>query len=337
MIDYNNLYQKLYEEIIKQEDILSSNADFFITEFIKKLKAEGWQLTDSLQSDLNDYFNALRTQVGASITAANSLVLGGMASQEVQKLTELAFTRRWQDGKTLSDRLWVLNQDMEKGLKDALQAGIAQGDSANSTIYSMQRALERDGRAKFLEQYVTNEDWAVDLMATGKQVIKNPAMRQKWLKTVAETQKYIQTLKDNGTRSAAERAFSQMTKAVETGNAELLSDALKWWGYDKQLYYLKRIARTEMATAAHNAVIDSTIDDVLIIGYQWRLSGSHPVYDICNVYAEVDMGLGKGVFTKETVPRSKAHPHCMCLLVPRVTKVKQGGKYSLEEWQKAIS
>jgi hypothetical protein len=58
----------------------------------------------------------------------------------------------------------------------------------------------------------------------------------------------------------------------------------------------------------HNAVIDSTHDDSTIIGYQWRLSGSHKIFDICDYYANIDMGLGKGVWTKDAVPRHKAHP-----------------------------
>lgn len=337
-MDYKQLYQRLHEEILARENISAANAEKFIDDFIKKLKSENWQLSDDTRADLSLYFDSLKAQVAASITAANTLVLGSaMAAPEILRLTELAFSRRWQDGKTLSDRLWVLNDRLEKGLKETLQAGIAQGQSANSIIYDIQRSFERDGRAKFLENYVDSEDWAADLFASGRQTIKNPKMRKQWEKTVAETRKVIQKLKRSGTRNAAERAFSQMLKAVEEGNAELLSDALKWWGYDKQLYYIKRIVRTEMANAAHNAVIDSTFDDDLIIGYQWRLSGSHPADSvcICAKYADIEMGLGRGVWAKDKVPRIKPHPHCMCLIVPRTTKVKAKGGQNYEDLPKA--
>jgi hypothetical protein len=337
MTDYPALYQRLYQEVIKAEKTLDASADAFMTDFIKTLQAEGWEINDKAQAKLDKYFAAIKTNIATGITTANSLVLGGsMASQEVLKLTEAAFSRTWQDGKTLSDRLWVLNQDMQQGLKKVLKDGVAQGKSANALIYEMQRSFERDGREKFVEQYVTREDWTSDLFKSGQNVIKNPAMRKDWERTVSETKQLIEKLQKTGTRTAAEQTFKQMLKAVETGNEALLSSALKWWGYDKQLYYLKRIARTEMANAAHNAVIDSTIENPVIIGYQWRLSGTHPVYDICDMYANVDMGLGKGVFTKEKVPRAKAHPHCMCTITPRVTQIKTAGNVSFEELTKAI-
>lgn len=336
MTDYVELYKRLYQEVINSEEKLDANAKAFMDGFVKTLQAEGWELNDTAQAKLDKYFAAIKTTIASGITESNGLFLGSMASQDVLKLTEAAFTRTFKNGKNLSDSLWAFNENMKKDISDALKAGIAQGKSSSSLIYSMQRSFERGGREKFIENYVTREDWAVDLFASGKNVIKNPAMRKQWENTVAETKKIIEKLQVTGTRTAAEQAFKQMLKAVETGNSALLSDALKWWGYDKQLYYLKRIARTEMATAAHNAVIDSTIDNPVIIGYQWRLSGTHPVYDICDMYANVDMGYGKGVFTKEKVPRSKAHPHCMCTITPRVTQIKTAGKYSFEELTKAM-
>jgi hypothetical protein len=87
-----------------------------------------------------------------------------------------------------------------------------------------------------------------------------------------------------------------------------------------------------MATAAHRAVISSTESDDSIIGYQWRLSASHPATDICDYYANIEMGLGKGVWTKEAVPHHKAHPHCMCLLIPRVTPIAQKGSKNYAEF-----
>jgi len=87
-----------------------------------------------------------------------------------------------------------------------------------------------------------------------------------------------------------------------------------------------------MATAAHRAVIASVEGDASIIGFQWRLSGSHPTSDICDYYANIEMGLGKGVWTKAAVPHHKAHPHCMCLLIPRGTPIKSSGSKNYGEF-----
>jgi hypothetical protein len=167
------------------------------------------------------------------------------------------------------------------------------------------------------------EGWEADLADSALTLIHDPTARSQWVRTVADIRDHISHLAETGTRSAAERVLAQIVTAVKTGNKGLVADALNWWIYDQQLYNLKRIVRTEMANAGHLAIIESTFDDDTIIGYQWRLSGSHPAFDICDDYANVDMGLGRGVFAKDKVPRAKAHPHCMCLLVPRVTENKR--------------
>jgi len=46
--------------------------------------------------------------------------------------------------------------------------------------------------------------------------------------------------------------------------------------------------------------------------------------------------LGKGIFTKETVPHHKAHPHCMCLLIPRVTPISDKGRFTHEQLMQRI-
>jgi len=68
------------------------------------------------------------------------------------------------------------------------------------------------------------------------------------------------------------------------------------------------------------ATVELTKDEEEIVGYQWRLSRSHPRADICDVYASVDYGLGRGVHPKGKLPRLPAHPHCMCYLVPIVRR-----------------
>jgi len=49
------------------------------------------------------------------------------------------------------------------------------------------------------------------------------------------------------------------------------------------------------------------------------------------------MGLGRGVWTKDSVPRHKAHPHCMCLLIPRVTRIKHVGSQDYAEFVKGVT
>jgi hypothetical protein len=70
-----------------------------------------------------------------------------------------------------------------------------------------------------------------------------------------------------------------------------------------------RIARTEIATTNREVVYQMFKDDPEVRGFKWLLSPSHPLPDICDVYAEHNEGLGKGVWT---TPPSTPHPNCHC-------------------------
>ena len=64
-------------------------------------------------------------------------------------------------------------------------------------------------------------------------------------------------------------------------------------------------------------------DDIEAV--QWKLSSTHPCYDICDLYANADLyGLGKGILPKDKVPMLPAHPNCMCHL--KLVEVSQTTK-----------
>lgn len=73
-------------------------------------------------------------------------------------------------------------------------------------------------------------------------------------------------------------------------------------------YAAKRLARTEINNAFHAATVDrymkSGIPGIKVI---WNLSGSHPVPDECNQYAE------EGPYEPWAVPK-KPHPMCLCFI-----------------------
>lgn len=332
-MNYERFYRELAREIQKRDGQIGADTQAFVDQFVKRLRANGWQLDEAIETELADYLQSMQGSIRAGISSAAALAAGSMQSETVLKITERAFDERWPDGLKLSDRLWKWQDETKKGVQDVLRQGIRQGRAADSVMMDMQRAIERSHggqRFKIVEQHA--DDWVTELHEAAQRAIHTPEAKKLWSDTVEEVKEHIDSLKVTGTRRAAERVLDQARKAVEKGNEELLDRATRWWIYDRQQYHLKRIARTEMATAGHKAVIESTKDDEDIIGYQWRLSASHPVTDICDYYADIDMGLGKGVWTKETVPQGKAHPHCMCLLIPRVTKIRQRGSGNYGEF-----
>lgn len=338
MQDYDALYKRVAQAIIKAEGKLGTDTRVFAGQLALKLRAEGWQDTPAVQTLINEYLTAVDSTLKAALVTATAVGAGGLQSKAMLKLAEQAFAERWPDGLTLSERLWRWHKATRDGVQTQLQRGIKQGKSAGSVVMAMQRAIERTHggqRFKIISEHT--DDWVQDLHQSAQAMIHNPAAMADWQAVVDDVEARISTLSRTGTRNAAERLLDQIKTAVKKGNEALLDNAVKWWTYDQQLYHLKRIVRTEMATAAHRAVIASSIGDPDIIGFQWRLSGSHPASDICDYYASIEMGLGKGVWTKDAVPHHKAHPHCMCLLIPRVTPIKQTGSKNYGEFIERVT
>jgi len=328
MTDTPALYRELAKEILIVEGNIGGDTDAFIQRFIAALPEDKSQISEQAKAELSAYLAAMNETVKNGIVVASSLGLFGkrdMQNKQVLALAEKAFTERWADDLTLSNRLWNWNALTEEGVGQMLQQGVKTGESVNTLLYNMQRMIEFDRAKQFAMVSNNRNKWTKELTDAARQLIHDPEATQQWKYTLSKVEQYIDKLAVTGSRHASLQLLNQIKVAVTKNNLSLVDKSLQWWLYDKQLYNLKRIARTEMATAAHRAIIEATIDNELIIGYQWRLSSSHKIFDICDYYANIDQGLGKGVWRKDSVPRHKAHPHCMCTLTPRVSMVKAQG------------
>jgi hypothetical protein len=147
-------------------------------------------------------------------------------------------------------------------------------------------------------------------------------------------------LRDTATRRELARAYARAktralkTDALRAAYLELLDainatekgvgadylDKKLWVAFNEKARYLaNRIAQTELARAiadrrAKEFMLDSDLEYV-----QWRMSPTHPEYDICDYFAGLDSyGLGKGVYPKALAPNPPAHPHCRCRLSVRL-------------------
>ena len=333
-MDIEQLHRELFKAILAADAQATKDTAAFVRQFLDALPAGAGALSEKQTQALEAWAERGIAQVHAGIAQAIRIggLAGTMTSELAAKLAEEAFTRTWQDGKQLSTRLWDWKAGNKQDITQALQQGIRQMQGVSKTMYDMQRAIE--GRAGALFEIVNThqDDWVSELYDSAQTLIHDPKAKAQWVKTVADIHGHVAQLAETGTKHAAERVLDQITKAVAKGNADLVQSAVRWWIYDHQLYNLKRIVRTEMANAGHTAIIASTQDSPDIIGYQWRLSASHPYADICDYYASIEMGLGKGVWPKGQEPKHKAHPHCMCLIVPRVTPVKTQGSVNYAQF-----
>lgn len=79
-------------------------------------------------------------------------------------------------------------------------------------------------------------------------------------------------------------------------------------------YESLRLARTEMASAYGDATIQGAKMNPSTKGIKWSLSNAGVACDVCKDNANRDEGMGKGVYTIDSLPQYPAHPNCLCVL-----------------------
>lgn len=148
------------------------------------------------------------------------------------------------------------------------------------------------------------------------------------LKTDALSAAYEEVLKASTTDK--KRALQKAKKMLETGKSreeiiamlkeerrKAMEKAMHVAAQEKTRYYAKRIARTEAARAYYEGTLARAEKDPDIFGFEWELSTAHVHHEKdckCYDYSTMDIGYGKGIYPKDTVPYLPAHPNCMCHL-----------------------
>lgn len=146
-----------------------------------------------------------------------------------------------------------------------------------------------------------------------------------------QLQRHFTKLQAQQLRTPALRAaYMEYLDALEKGKGEkVLARKLETAFYEKMRYFANRIAQTELHRAYSLREAQIIDDDPDVEYVQIRMSPTHPETDICDYYAGVDRyGLGRGVYPKKVAPVPPFHPHCRCLLRPRLdfslgTKTKE--------------
>lgn len=97
-------------------------------------------------------------------------------------------------------------------------------------------------------------------------------------------------------------------------------------------YEALRLARAETSKAYWNGAIESARNSPGYKGMKWVLNRSHPVADICDVFASHDEGLGRGVYAPGSEP-AYPHPNCICTIVAVHDQPEEFLK-KLKDWQR---
>lgn len=333
--DWDALQAALWQVVKAHDARVGETAEAYAAAIREALREAGYTLDAAAAQVVEDWLDAAQTLIRDGVQQAvrpiaEATIAPALRSEWIAQRMSEAYSRRWPDGLTLSRRIWAWQELTRRGVSDRLAEGVRVGRAVNGILYDLQRAIEASVGERFARVTIDPQDWADRLRDAARLSIHSRGAADAWSQAVNEALAHIDGLRVGGTRRQAEATLTAIREAVRSGRLDLVDRALDWWLYDRQLYNLRRVVRTEMATAHHRAVITSSLEDADVLGYRWRLSSSHPEWDICDVYAGIELGFGKGVFPKDQVPAGKAHPHCMCSLTP-TTRRRQAteGTYSL--------
>lgn len=214
-----------------------------------------------------------------------------------------AMQRAWaKDNLNLSTRLHSRGKAVRKEVGDILKATIGKGNTNKKIASELfnRGVIDTADLPQFMDQVAK---LPIETSAEEKRKLLRKVQRQVSKRTTA------------GLRAG----YSEVIKAVESDNENKLAKAIEIATEEKTRYHAERIARTETARAYADGQVSRYKDDDDIVAFQWKLGTRHPVFDICDFYANADLyGMGKGVFPKDKVPTLPAHPHCMCRLKPIV-------------------
>ena len=293
---------------------------------IRELMAEGYSVRFAVYQAYKEHpvMQTLQREVAAQIRAEAER---GYGAPLLQGITDHLFTHSWApDGLTLSARTTqgaiLVRELVARTISEQIKksASYRQASLAIFDGYKMGGVIPVQDVPKYLAQTIV--------------VARHAGVpRDEMMKMLRPIRRQI----EKGTTAGMRAAYSQLVDALEAQNEKALNKAIYVATQERTRYFADRIARTEMARAYQDGFLLRWDNNDDCVAYQWKLSGRHPRYDICDLYAKANLyGMGAGVFPKDKVPRLPAHPHCMCFLKPvirgmmdnemPIDRIEEGGR-----------
>jgi len=126
-------------------------------------------------------------------------------------------------------------------------------------------------------------------------------------------------LKSEALRAAYNQVLEALDKVEKGAGQDLLDKRLKTAFFERMRYFANRIAQTEIHKAYMKREAQLLMDDEEVEFVQIRRNPKSDSVCICALYAGRDKyGLGKGVYPKRLAPVPGFHPHCKCVISPRL-------------------
>lgn len=157
-------------------------------------------------------------------------------------------------------------------------------------------------------------------------LLPDPATRDGIAEAFARLQ--VQGLTTGPLRAAYNGVLDALERVQNGAAAEYLGRKIEVAFYERMRYFANRIATTELHRAyMRERAVEIAQDSAQYVLF--RLSGAHPVTDICDLFAKTDAyGKGPGIYPKDLAPMPPIHPWCLCMLTPRPSIT---GDYKFDE------
>ena len=297
---------------------------------IRELMAEGYGVRFAVHQAYKEHpvMQTLQREVAAQIRAEAER---GYGDSLPQGITDRLFTHSWTpDGLTLSERTTHASILVREMVARTISEQIKKSASYRQASLAIFDGYRQGG-------IIPVQDVPKYLAETTAIARHASIPRDEILKMLKPIRRQI----EKGTTAGMRAAYSQLVDALEDQNEKALNKAIYAATQERTRYFADRIARTEMARAYQDGFLLKWDNNDDCVAYQWKLSGRHPRYDICDLYAKANLyGMGPGIFPKDKVPRLPAHPHCMCFFKPVIRgmldnetpheRIEEGGREYLD-------
>ncbi|MEY2656101.1 MAG: hypothetical protein RLZZ524_3129 [Pseudomonadota bacterium] len=147
-------------------------------------------------------------------------------------------------------------------------------------------------------------------------LLTDPKMRDGLERALARLQ--VDNLSTPALRAAYSEALAALDALEDGAGTKLLEKRLEVAFFERMRYFAARIARTELHRAYSDAEALRLMLDADVEFIQIRRTPGGGVC-ICSLMTGRDLyGLGPGVYPKALAPRPPFHPHCRCVMSPRL-------------------
>lgn len=211
----------------------------------------------------------------------------------------------------------VVSRMTRRVVADAMRqvaAVVREGQSAAEAAQRMRDVAGYEPAARVARQVVEAERRAV-AAARGRADAEDAVRAVHDIRRYAErTLRRLDGASGYGMRGATLAAAAKLKKAVESANEDAIRAAVQWHAYHKAAYHARMTARTEIARAATESMVDSA-EQMGVERVRFVLNKTRHTPDECDdAAAGSSPGERPGVYRLDDParPQPPLHPNCMC-------------------------